>query len=176
MAGSCRGIFTDHKVANNVQCAATPGAGVAATARSTGNMDVFYANTAGTLCTSYWYQQSGWGTFPIGVGAPSGGRIAAVSRTPDNLDVFWLGGSGTGGDIYTAWWYTGATQWSWTDVGATIGDFGVKGGALGAAARSPDNLDVFARGIPFFGPGETVTTAYWFTGANNWSLYETNYY
>jgi hypothetical protein len=175
LAGSCRGIFTDHQISSDPSCAATPGAGVAATARSTTNMDVFFANSAGQLCTSYWWASSGWNTFPIGVAAPAGAKLAAVSRTPDNLDVFWVGGNGNGGDIDTAWWSNGAS-WSSRDLGGTIGDLGVKGAALGAAARSPDNLDVFARGVPWSGSGETVTTAYWYTGAPSWSLYETNYY
>src|SRR5262249_15768551 len=136
--GSCRGVFADHKISSDPRCAATPGAGVAATARSTYNLDAFYVNTAGNLCTSYWCAPTGWGTFPIGLRAPAGGKLAAVSRTPDNLDVFWVGASG---DIYTAGWMTGATSWASRDIGPTIGHPGVSGAALGAAARSPDKLD-----------------------------------
>jgi len=175
LAGTCRGTFTDILVGTDAACATTPGTGLAATARSSGNLDVFYASNANGMCTSYWYQATGWGTFPIGLAAPRG-QVAAVTRTPDNLDLFFLGGNGNGADIMTAWWYTGAPSWAWADLGGTIGDVGVKGGAVGAAARTPNNLDVFARAVALFGGGETVTTAYWYTGAPTWSLYETNYY
>jgi hypothetical protein len=176
-AGSCTaGNFTDFKLATIPGCVSPAGGGIAATARTETNIDIFYASNSDQVCSHYWTQSGGWGNRTLGFTnvIPSGGKLAAVARTPNNLDIFFLGGNDNSGDIYTAWWYTGISDWGMADIAPTYGDVGIKGSVVGAAARTPDNLDVFARAIPLFGTSETYTTAYWYTGATKWSSYETN--
>ncbi len=172
----CRTFLFDSRIPTISNCVGPVGGGIAAAARGEFNLDVFWVSKANTVCTNGWTPSGGWSSTTLGSAgaAPAGGMLAAVTRTPDNLDVFFLGGNGTG-DIYDVAW-SSSSGWNMSRLGSTIGDFGVKGAAMGATSRSSDHLDVFARGIPYFGSGETITTAWWATGSTGFSLYQTNYY
>jgi hypothetical protein len=180
VGNSCKaGAFANFKLSTAASCAAPVGAPITATARTANNLDIFYVNSQGAICTSYWYQGANWGSFPLSANnvAPRGGQLSAVTRSPNNLDVFWETANSQGtGDLWTAYWYAGAA-WGVAHVAPSYGGNGVQGRAVGAVARTQWNLDVFEPGYSLFGGGMTsLTTAYWFNGSNGWSSYATNSY
>lgn len=155
-------------------CLSPQGAGVAATARSANNLDVFYLNNQGGLCTHSW--SGSWNAGPFGAAAvvPAGGYVAALSRSPDNLDIFFVGKST---HAYTAWW-SGATGWGEGDIGAfdTSGGITSGGSVLGAAARTPDNLDILAQGFEGAYGGTTGVADLSWQPATGWTGFATNTY
>ncbi len=172
----CGNPWNHTSLAYSGACQAPQGASVAATARTWTNLDVFYIGNQGTLCTSRWNggAYSGGAIGPAQA-SPPGSYVAAVSRSPNNLDAYFVG---TNQDSYTAWWYTGIANWGLTDLGSFAANGNTPGGSpIGATARSPDNLDIFAQGIDFLS-GQTigVGTQYFSTAAARWSGYRANSY
>ncbi|MFB6578583.1 M64 family metallopeptidase [Streptomyces sp. NPDC056402] len=87
-----------------------PGTGVAAVARTSTHLDVFWAGSDGRIWNQWWDSAPGqrWEDHnprPIGTSFPDrpapGTGIAAVARTSTHLDVFW---TGTAGKIWSNWW------------------------------------------------------------------------
>jgi len=179
VSGSCtQNGFGSQTLATDSTCTARPGSSIAATARSVNNIDIFYPGQQGALCTQYWSQGNTWNFYaPFGNGTiGSSASIAAVTRTPNNLDLFWMGNNAQGtGNMHTAWWSAG-NDWGTADLGGTIGGVGRAGGLMGAVARTPDNLDIFAPGRLFDNAFSSLTTAYWFTGASGYTSYQTDNY
>jgi hypothetical protein len=106
---------------------AAPGAPIAATARTSDNIDVFFVGTDGGLWTSVWSATAGkWATWEIsgtkGLGLP-GAPVSAVSRQPGALDVVFQGP----GESRLNWAYwTHASGWNLTTIPTTGGgDLGV---------------------------------------------------
>src|SRR5262249_5904096 len=94
---------------------APPGAGIAATARTSTNLDVFFVGSDGGLWTSAWSNSGGWGTFETktsqGTGL-AGGPVSAVARQPGNLDVLYQGSAKL---MWSSW--SSHTPWTSTVVG-----------------------------------------------------------
>jgi hypothetical protein len=181
-AGSCTaGGWQGYVIDQGASCLARPGAGISATARSTFNLDVFYVNNRGGACTS-WYVNgaNGWGTTTIGASGlvSSGGQIEAVTRSPDNLDFFFMGKNQWGtADFYCGWWSSGANGWGLVPVAGTYGGNGVVGTPLAATARSPYNLDIFTTTYSLFdGATMSLSSAYWYNGANGWAGFQADAY
>ncbi len=179
-AGSCTaGNWSNFKLATSASCAATPGGNIAATARTANNIDIFYVNKQEAICTSYWSPVAGWNSFPLTANntLASWSSIAAVTRTPGNLDLFWMGTNAQGtGEMHTAFWAAGGS-WGQIDLGGPYGGVGIPGGVMGAAARTSNNLDIFAPGVLLFTNQFTsLTTSYWYTGARNWTTYQNDSY
>lgn len=148
-------------------CTAVPGGGMAAAARSANNIDLFYVNSSGTMCTSYWNSGASWGTpaapnsYPFGIRGVANPRalVSVVARSPNNLDAFFVG---IDGGLYNAWWNTGSTNGvqDFEVSGSGLGPgLARNGSAVGVTGRTPNNLDVFPAG------DHGVTTAYWSSGA-----------
>jgi hypothetical protein len=151
-------------------CLAQPGAGVAATARSGNQLDVFYTDVGGAICNSWWTPNTGWKAYRIGFAAPPGGQITAVSRLPSVIDLFWAGGD-DGFD--TAWWIDGASSWGARSLGS---GFFYPGDPLGVTARTPNNLDVFGQSfVPFFHTTDGLENGYWWAGIP-WATYQADAY
>jgi hypothetical protein len=117
---------------------AAPGAGVAATARTSNNIDVFFVGTDGGLWTSSWSAGGGWVTWEIsgtkGAGMP-GAPVSAVARQPGTLDVVFQGP----GESRLNWAYwTQASSWNLTTIPTT------GGGDLGSGGFSPGNVSLVA--------------------------------
>jgi hypothetical protein len=164
-SGSCsKGNFNSSVITTPSECYAPKGAGIAATARTQDNIDVFFVSSESRLCHSSWTSGSGWTTKSIGEQnvVAGGSLLSAVARSEDNLDVFFMGGGGSYYSIYGAWWQSGAS-WTMGYVASTYGSLGIPESPLGAVSREPTKLDVFAPGMLLFGGPlpKTVTWASW---------------
>ncbi|MBC2875473.1 MULTISPECIES: M64 family metallopeptidase [Streptomyces] len=149
-----------------------PGSGVAAVARTSGHLDVFWAGTDGKIWSNWWDQATGngWydhGAFPIAASFPvpaaPGTGVAAVARTSGHLDVFWVG---TDGKVWSAWWDQIAGM-GWYDHGvfpiaAQWPVPAVPGSGVTAVARTSGHLDVF-----WAGSNGRVWSAWWDQQAGN---------
>ncbi|MCZ2404222.1 hypothetical protein IV498_13795 [Paenarthrobacter sp. Z7-10] len=90
-----------------------PGAPVAVTSRSAGNLDLFITGNDGRVYTSWWYDGADWSGVndnwrSLGGFFPAGAPLAATARSARNLDLFITGNDA---QIYTSWWYEGV-DWS----------------------------------------------------------------
>lgn len=143
-----------------------PGAQIAVTARKPANLDVFAIGTDGQLYTT-WYVEGkadGWGVagnwLSLNGAFPSGAPVAAVARKPSNLDVFSIG---IDGKVYTTWFFEGQ-QDGWGNAGRPLpigGNFAA-GSSIAAAARGPENIDVFVLDVD----GRVHTC--WWTAQDGW--------
>ncbi|MBH1938793.1 hypothetical protein I5Q34_31810 [Streptomyces sp. AV19] len=143
-----------------------PDTGIAAVARTSGHLDVFWAGTDGKIWSAWWDQipGMGWydhGAFPVSASFPvppaPGTGVAAVARTSGHLDVFW---TGTDGKVWSAWWDQQAGM-GWYDHGVfpVARDFPVPaapGTGVTAVARTSGHLDVF-----WAGANGRVWSAWW---------------
>jgi hypothetical protein len=118
---------------------AAPGAGISATARTSGNLDVFFIGADGGLWSSSWSANGGgWGTTEIpgtaGTGMP-GTSVSAVSRQPGALDVIFQGP----GESTLRWvdWSQGP-GWTLKTIPTT------GGGDLGGGAPLPGRFSLVA--------------------------------
>jgi hypothetical protein len=160
---------------------------VTATARSPGNLDVFFIGTDGNVYNAYWSTAMGvnaqgqpnWKTIPITTGACTmtnescagrgqpGSGVAVVARTPTHLDLFYVGSDG---GIWSSWWDATATSWTTEELYGPHSYWQYTAGAvptsatLTAVARTENNLDVFFLGID----GGLWTTT-WQNGGSWWS-------
>ncbi|MEU5128468.1 hypothetical protein AB0G96_20340, partial [Streptomyces mobaraensis] len=151
---------------------AAPGSGVAAVARTSGHLDVFWVGTDGKIWSNWWDQiaGNGWydhGAFPIAASFPvpaaPGTGVAAVARTSGHLDVFWVGSDGK---VWSAWWDQSAGN-GWYDHGvfpiaAQWPVPAVPGSGVTAVARTSGHLDVF-----WAGANGKVWSAWWDQSAGN---------
>jgi hypothetical protein len=142
--------------------AAQAGSQVAAVARTTNHLDVFWVGPDGAIGTQWWDVTPGmsWGDhgpFPItppGAAQP-GSAVVAVARTPNHLDVFWVGPDGA---IASHWW-DAAPGAGWADHGPfpiTPPGAAQPGSRLAVVARTPNHLDVF-----WEGPDGAIGTQWW---------------
>jgi hypothetical protein len=117
---------------------AKPGAGIAATARDSEHIDVFFVGLDGGLWTSSWAAGGGgWGTSEVGVtkgAGMSGWPVTAVARQPNTLDVVFQGAVGR---LNWAYW-TPATSWNMTTIPTT------GGGTLAGGTFWPGGLSLVA--------------------------------
>jgi hypothetical protein len=130
---------------------APPGAGVAAIARNSNHLDVFWADNGGAIGTNWWDgsdPKGFWDQHPAfrisdpNV-APPGAEVAVVSRNPNHLDVFW---ADNGGAIGTNWWDASDPKGFWDQHPAfriSAAKTVPPGAVVAAVARHPDHLDVF---------------------------------
>ena len=98
--------------ASGTTCAGSgqPGGGVAAVARNSNQLDVFYIGKDGGVWTSFWSGGAGsasWTTMEItgGAVATAGAHITATARTSEALDVFFVDAFGT---LRKSSWTSGA--------------------------------------------------------------------
>ncbi|WP_060654433.1 M12 family metallopeptidase [Rhodococcus pyridinivorans] len=120
-----------------------PGAPVAVTSRSAGNLDAFITGNDGRVYTSWWYQGGDWSGLNntwrnIGGVFPRGAPVSAVAKSRDSIDLFICGNDGC---VYTSWWYQGG---DWSGIGdrwRNIGGVFPAGRKVTAIARGPKNLD-----------------------------------
>ncbi|MFV8050930.1 hypothetical protein [Mycobacterium sp. 48b] len=164
-AAGSDGGWTEHGGAFAIAPAgsATPGAPIAAVARTADNLDVFWVRPDGAIAGQWWAAAPGasWadhGAFNIAPpgSAEKGSSVAVVARMPDHLDVFWVTRDG---GIGSNWW-TAAPGTSWADHGSfRIAPAGSArpGSALSVVARTPDNLDVY-----WVTPDGAVASNWWF--------------
>ena len=159
------GGWTEHGGAFPIAPAgsASPGAPIAAVARTADNLDVFWVRPDGAVASQWWAAApgAGWadhGAFNIAPpgSAEKGSAVAVVARMPDHLDVFWVTRDG---GIGSNWW-TAAPGTSWADHGSfRLAPAGSArpGTALTVVARTPDNLDVY-----WVTPDGAVASNWWF--------------
>jgi hypothetical protein len=145
---------------------------VAAVARTSGHLDVFWANTDGRIWTNWWDEAPGsnWNQhdrFAITRDAPGPSApdtsVAAVARTSGNLDVFWEGADRR---IWTNWWATGTGN-GWKDhlpstIAPSWATAPVPGTGITAVARTGAHLDVFWAGVD-----GKIWSNWWHTGTGN---------
>ncbi|MFI7103459.1 M64 family metallopeptidase [Streptomyces sp. NPDC050161] len=131
----------------------TPGGGIAAVARTSGHLDVFWVGTDGRVWGNWWDEESGGSwydhrAFPLVRGylslAAQRSGLAAVARTSGHLDVFWVGVDGA---IWSNW-YDQIDGMGWYDHDAfpIALEWPVKAVAdtrIAAVARTSGHLDVF---------------------------------
>ena len=98
--------------------AAHQGPGVAAVARTTNHLDVFYIGPDGAVASHWWDggPNLSWGDHqPFPITSPGAAHmespLAALARTSNHLDVFYIGPDGA---VATQWW-DGGPNLSWGD-------------------------------------------------------------
>lgn len=91
---------------------------------------------------------------------PAGAPVSVTSRNPGNLDLFITGGDGR---VYTSWWYEGSDWSGVNDNWRSLGGVFPAGARVAAAARNPDQLDLFITG----GDGRVYTS--WWHAGQDWS-------
>ncbi|MDT0609217.1 M64 family metallopeptidase [Streptomyces lancefieldiae] len=147
--------------------------GLAAVARTSGHLDVFWVGADGRIWSNWWGQESGNGwydhdAFPIARGTPApavpGSQIAAVARTSGHLDVFWVG---TDGKIWSNW-YDRIDGMGWHDHDAypIAREFPAPPAAdtgIAVVAQNPRHLDAF-----WVGDDGAVWTNWWDQESDNW--------
>jgi hypothetical protein len=143
---------------------------IAAVARTTNNIDLFFVGGDGNVWTAWTYDaQDGisalWGTAQITTNAPAVARssLAAAARTWGNLDVYW---SGVSGVPMTSAWSDGV---SW----ATFPAYNpanlapiepASPGYFALVSRTPYNLDGY-----YISPYGDLVTSSWSNGAATWT-------
>lgn len=155
----------------------SPGAGVAAVARTPDNLDVVTLDLSGVAFASRWSTGGDWlpDWLPAGGNFPAGARVSAVSRTPDHLDVFCTDANG---QVHTAAWsadrdWTNTPTWrslggaGWADsTTPSLGGTGfapgfAPGATVTAISRTPERVDLFA-----VDGGGRVCTSSWSAGTD----------
>ncbi|CAM5370178.1 IgA Peptidase M64 OS=Streptomyces griseomycini OX=66895 GN=FHS37_002589 PE=4 SV=1 [Streptomyces griseomycini] len=144
--------------------------GIAAVARNSNHLDVFWAGSDGQIWSTWWDRvpDMGWRDhfpFPIARAfstlAAERTGIAAVARTSNHLDVFW---AGRDGKIWTNWWTPG-NDWKDHPPRPIASQFSVPPApdtGIAAVARTSGNLDVFWTGTD----GNVWTN--WWTPGDDW--------
>jgi hypothetical protein len=88
--------------------------------------------------------------------------VVAVSRRPNLLDIFAVGGDG---NIWTAWWAPGLTEWGGPALINTNNSRIPAGDPfVSAVSRSQDKLDIFT--TDYLG---NILTASWQPGFSQWT-------
>jgi hypothetical protein len=141
---------------------AHPGSNVAAVARTSRNLDIFWVTEAGEIASRFWandtWNDSGQGgpftlpEAPVTANAEAG--IAVVARAADHLDLFYVGDDAT---VATMWW-----DGAWHGRPLTDRRPPAPGAPLAVATRDTPNLDVFW----VSDDADIVTT--WFAG-DHWN-------
>jgi hypothetical protein len=144
-------------------CAAPNGGGIAAAARTSDLIEVFYISSEDGLCRSHWSSESGWKSGRIQNNASiAGNPISAVARSFENVDVFFMTSSSSGSGLSGAWLESDGS-WSSGGVSGTVGSAVSPSAVVGAVARDVLTLDAFVLGFgDLFGGGSpTITWADW---------------
>jgi hypothetical protein len=141
---------------------APPGGSIAATARSSGNIDVFYVDTAGNLWTSSWQNGGGWASWKIpapaaGLGVP-GAAISAVARQPGAIDVIFEGAASSGNGIEWAT-YEYPSAWQFETIPMTAGQTPNQQGANAVSIVAPTSFSLQAFYLNTQGNLATMTWA-----------------
>ncbi|MFD5179913.1 Dot/Icm T4SS effector Zinc-dependent metalloprotease LegP [Nocardia sp. NPDC058379] len=105
---------------------------------------------------------SGAGDRWRGIGGffPRTAPVTATARRADHLDLFITGNDGR---VYTSWWHAGSEWSGFGDRWRNIGGVFPAGAAVGAVARTSNNLDVFTVG----NDGRVYTS--WWQAGSDWS-------
>jgi len=129
--------------------------GITAVSRAPDRISVFFVSTSSTLEHMSWKEGEDWKRATI---APVdavhlSSRPVAISRSPDKMQVFWC----RPGEITMAWYQDGA-GWNW---GGLFHQDQPTNFECTAVARSPFNMDVFARD-----PKGTILHYHWQEGGS----------
>jgi hypothetical protein len=146
--------------------AARTNSGIAAVARTSNRLDVFWIGPDGGIGSTAWeggVNNNAWApTFPVSRpgSAGAGSGITAVARTTNRIDVFWVGPDGGIGS--TAWEVgVNSNAWAPTFPVARPGSATANSG-IAAVARTPNRVDVF-----WVGPDGGIGSTAWEGGVNN---------
>lgn len=123
----------------------TPGAPLAAIARTSNHLDLFTTGKDGRVLTANWGGGKPWSSFatnkswrPISQAFSANTPVTVVSRSPQHLDLFLTGPDGR---VYSSWWQEGRDwQTSWPSLG---GQF-APGTPITAISRGIGSVDLFA--------------------------------
>lgn len=127
---------------------------IATVSRHPEQIDVFWIAADGSVRSTWWNHDAGWGDiaerpfFVAGKGsAHPKSTISAVARRPDQLDAFWVGPDGA---IITNWWHAAAGQ-AWENHSpfpvAAPGASSQTSPIVAAVSRTGEHLDVFWLGV-----------------------------
>jgi hypothetical protein len=143
--------------------AASGGAGLAATARTWVNLDLFYMNN-GQLIDASWRPEDGWVVNPTNAWVTNGVLpvLSAVTRDYNTKDVFFVDGNGP----ENVSWHSGG-HWNFTTLESSGAWFN-PGEPIAVSARTPYNLDVFD--LVHVGSMAFPVSEYWYNGAASWGV------
>jgi hypothetical protein len=146
---------------------AKDGQPIAAVARTTNNLDVFFVGGDGNVWTAWTYDaQDGvnalWGTAAVTSNHPAAARgsIAAAARTWGNLDIYWSAVSS--GEPMTSAWSDGAPAWATFQAYSSSAPpiEGANPGYVAMVIRTPYNLDAY-----YISPFGDLVTSAWSNGS-----------
>ncbi len=126
-----------------------PGAKVSAVSRHGDHLDVFAVDSNGDVRSCWWTPDNGWSSVDNDWGNPGkafslGAEIAALARYDNTLDSFVVEADG---NMYSKWGAETADWSDWNNISPVFPSDSVPANPkVAAAARTPENLDLFAVG------------------------------
>jgi hypothetical protein len=127
---------------------------LAAIARDSEKLDVFFMGRDGAVATVAWSRAGGWSA-PLPITPPNAARgnspVTAVARNPDHIDVFYIGPDGAIGSVFRAPPGPWSAPFPLTGPGQTHAY-----ASIAAVSRDPGDLDLF-----WVGPDRSVHSRKW---------------